>query len=372
MSKIRVMQVIPAVDTVGGAEMFSLELSSNFDLSKVDVLYVCLYPQPKETTLSNYLDKLNVVYLDKRKGFDIKCLKNLRKLIKKFQPHVINTHIYSLLYAFVATIGLKHKPMIFHTMHSIADKEAEKTKRKLYFRFFRTKRCIPVSISDEVTESIKRVYKLDEVECIYNGIDYNKFILAKNSFNRVYEFIHVGRFSYPKNHELLINAFSIVVKEYPNVKLVLVGDGELRDDIINQINSLNLNNNILLLGSVNNDDVSKYLAQSYYFLLPSRYEGNPISLLEAMATGCVPVCTRVGGMKNIIVDGENGFFVEDNEDSLSNMMISLLENKIFTEELSSKISDEIRIYDIKNVGEKYFELYIKYVGNKNFKINKCK
>lgn len=361
MNKMRVMQVIPAVDTVGGAEMFSLELSSNFDSSKVDVLYVCLYPKPKETTLNNYLEKLNVVYLDKRKGFDIKCLKKLRKLIKKYKPHVINTHIYSLLYAFVATMGLKNKPMIFHTMHSIAEKEAERIKRKLYFRIFRTKRCVPVSISDEVTESIKRVYKLDEVECIYNGIDYKKFVLAKKIGKREYEFIHVGRFSYPKNHELLINAFSKVLKEYPNVKLVLLGDGELRNEIVDQINSLNLFNNILLLGSVNNDEVAKYLAKSYYFLLPSRYEGNPISLLEAMAAGCVPICTCVGGMKNIIVDGKNGFFVEGNEDSLSDMMISVLENSIFTEELSSKITDEISVYDIKNVGNKYLILYEKYL-----------
>ena len=68
MNKMRVMQVIPAVDTVGGAEMFSLELSSNFDSSKVDVLYVCLYPKPKETTLNNYYEKFGAIFIKELKS----------------------------------------------------------------------------------------------------------------------------------------------------------------------------------------------------------------------------------------------------------------------------------------------------------------
>jgi len=93
----------------------------------------------------------------------------------------------------------------------------------------------------------------------------------------------VGRLSYQKNHSFLIDLFSVFHQEHPQSKLLIVGDGELRADLRKQILDRDLERDVLLLGW--KMDVERYLQAMDIFLLPSRFEGNPVSLVEASASG---------------------------------------------------------------------------------------
>jgi len=93
----------------------------------------------------------------------------------------------------------------------------------------------------------------------------------------------VGRLSYPKNHSFLIDLFSEFHQRHPRSKLLIVGDGELRGELEAQIKESGLPNTVLLLGW--KADVENYLSAIDCFLLPSRFEGLPISMLEAAASG---------------------------------------------------------------------------------------
>lgn len=110
--------------------------------------------------------------------------------------------------------------------------------------------------------------------------------------------ITVGRFSPPKGYADLITAFAKLHRTHPDVALVLVGDGVLRNAIEQQIATLGLNDRVRLLGA--RDDVPSLLAASDMFILASHYEGLPLALLEAMAAGLPVVATNVGDVPRVV------------------------------------------------------------------------
>lgn len=96
-------------------------------------------------------------------------------------------------------------------------------------------------------------------------------------------FGHIGRFSYQKNHEFLINIFEKIQKKLPQAKLLLIGTGEEVPTVRNQVSSLHLEDSVIFLGTT--EDIESYLCAMDLFLLPSRFEGRPITLVEAETSG---------------------------------------------------------------------------------------
>jgi glycosyltransferase involved in cell wall biosynthesis len=135
--------------------------------------------------------------------------------------------------------------------------------------------------------------------------------------------LSVGRLVYQKAHEVLVAAMPAVLKKFPNAKAGICGDGVLRPDLEAQIQSLGLSDSVKLLGKW--DNVAKFLASADVFVLPSRWEGLPIALLEAMSAGLPVVATNVEGVDEVILEGENGLLVPvENTDALADAILQLL------------------------------------------------
>ncbi len=127
--------------------------------------------------------------------------------------------------------------------------------------------------------------------------------------NREDKAISVGRLEYQKNFSYMLSEF-----QNTNYKLVIYGNGTkknvlLRDSIENKVN-------LELVNSIKNDDLIRVLSKSKYFILPSHFEGNPKSLLEAMSAGCIVFASSIDNHKEIIEDGVDGFLFDLNEGSL--------------------------------------------------------
>ncbi len=119
--------------------------------------------------------------------------------------------------------------------------------------------------------------------------------------------LSVGRLVYQKGHEFLVRAMPIVLGRYPQVKAVICGDGSLRNELDAQIRDLQLVDSVLLLG--NRTDIDRFLSSADIFVLPSRWEGLPVSLLEAMGMGLPVVATRVEGVEEVVQDRVQGLLV---------------------------------------------------------------
>ena len=138
-----------------------------------------------------------------------------------------------------------------------------------------------------------------QARIINNGIDSSRFLYDESLGRSVREELdipdnslvigHVGSFIKVKNHVYLLNVFAELKKIHPDSFLFLVGDGELRAQIENKIKSLNIANSIRLLGLRN--DVNRILQAVDVVVMPSLYEGMPVSLVEAQAADCAVVCS---------------------------------------------------------------------------------
>ena len=125
--------------------------------------------------------------------------------------------------------------------------------------------------------------------------------------------ITVGRLASAKNPQLLIEAFKKALDSNRNLKLVMVGDGQLRDKVESLIDSGQLRNRIFLCGTKKPELVAQYLCGSDAFVLSSVYEGMPMCVLEALACGLPVVTTDVGEVRRVVYQGQNGEIVPNHD-----------------------------------------------------------
>lgn len=354
--KLKVLHIVPNFGT-GGAEKLVVDLLLNYNKNEFDVAALSLYPKAN-TMYEQKMDENNikVYYLDKHKGFDLSMIKKINKFIKIFNPDVVHTHLYVMPYVLFPVI-INKIPVRIHTVHTIAEKELNKVGKEIQRIAYKYFNFIPVAITDEIMDSIKKCYKIKKIPIIYNGINVEEYRKKEEKRNEAIKLIHVGRFSSEKNHNLLIDTFKIVNDKFPNVKLLLVGDGKLKAEIVGKVNRMNLQDKVYFMGV--RKDIPELLSKCDIFVLSSDYEGLPLTLLEAMAAGLPIVSTDVGGVSNIITNNINGILVKPNDPVLfSEAIIKLIKNK----ELRDKIGKNNEIsafkYDIRNTQKEYEKLYL--------------
>jgi len=194
-----------------------------------------------------------------------------------------------------------------------------------------------------------------EIENIKNelGIGKEKFIFGT-----------VARLDPIKNHQMMLNAFKLVKNQHSDALLVIVGDGEEKQRIMASIESLNLQNDVLLTGYKTNP--TAYLAMFDTFLLSSLSEGTSMTLLESMSLSKPCVVTDAGGNKEIIINNINGFVSEnDNAQAFASCMLKLLANQELREEMSAQsLSRFQQLFSDKIMNEHFSNLYL---GQKNAK-----
>ena len=139
-----------------------------------------------------------------------------------------------------------------------------------------------------------------KIRVIHNGIDTELFIPMEKQDTNIIRILWIGRFVPGKGVEYLIDAFNILVKEYPNLEILMVGNGPLKEKVKHKIYKLNLNKNIILKEFVPNIKLPELYQNSDIFVLPSLSEGVPRTMLEAMACGLPIVCTELPQLVDIV------------------------------------------------------------------------
>jgi len=144
------------------------------------------------------------------------------------------------------------------------------------------------------------------VETINPGVDTDQFSPGNTTLSATKHLLFVGRFVPAKNLTLLIEAFDEVVDNHPDAELVLVGDGPRRNQIERAVNRRDLHSHVDFRGYVANENLPQLYRSASGFVLSSKTERYPITLLEAMSCGVPVVGPEIGAIPEIIDDGENG------------------------------------------------------------------
>ena len=352
---MRIIQVMPEFG-LAGAEIMAENLAYGLRSKGHEVLIISFYNM--HTAITERLEEngIRIEYLGKKKGFDSSIVLKMRKIMKVFQPDIIQTHRYVLPYVFLSSIGMKVKRV--HTVHNIAEKEVPRKQLPLQKILIEKFGVIPVAITPITKKSIEEYYGLNDnkVPLIYNGIDLTRCIPKKNTqITGTAKVLHVGRFAPQKNHIMMVEAFADVVKKYPTCELDLVGDGDLVESVKQRVNELGIEENVRFIGLL--DMVYKKMSESDIFILPSNYEGMPITLIEAMTTGLPIVATAVGGVPDMIEDEKSGLLVAVSKDKIAKDIIKVLDNEKKKKKVSQGAMLKARDFSLEKMTQAYITLY---------------
>jgi len=365
LKSMKILHVIPSLHG-GGAEKFTIDLCN--ELSKKHDVTVCsLFDIEDDMFMVKELNtNVKLITLQKRLGFDFKVFFRLYKLINN-NYDIINFHLRALVYSILPII-FKRK-VYFHTIHNLAAKETSQLNRYIYKFLFHFCNVEPIAISKQVSRSIQAEYGKKFKLVINNGVEYKRAthkyqetlteISALRETNHTKVFITIGRISPQKNHRILIGATNQLLSENEDIVLLIIGDDYTPDKNLRSELEKLANTRIHFLGM--KDNIVDYLLCSDVFCLSSLFEGLPITLLEAMSLGTIPVCTPVGGIIDVIEDNIDGFLCK----SVSEQ--SLYKRLKFVLEQDEKTMDNIKVrsvnkfkhsYNIEVTAGKYEKAYI--------------
>lgn len=355
MKKLVVAEVISGLGARCGAETFFVGLVNEMGKrSDVELHVVSLYDalDPSfEPLRRNPLFSFHT--LGKHRGIDIKAAWKLRKLIRKIKPDIVHGHLGYLTTYWLA-FGRRAQPFqLVHTCHSVKE-PYDKLKRY----FSRANRIHLVCLSESVKKLIASQYPKSEVDVVYNGIE---LPILSEPAEKTYDFICVAAFRYPKNHHLLVDAFDFCWRRDNTRRLICVGGGSLLPEVMEYAKSKPCFSNIVFAGP--QSDVYRYLAQSKVFVLPSEYEGTPVSILEAMHCGLPIVASKVGGIPDLVKEGVNGFLCSENDPSSFSECME--KGRLAYEEghVSERNRAGVQIYSVSTCCQNYLELFSRYMGH---------
>jgi glycosyltransferase involved in cell wall biosynthesis len=303
--RLRVLEVLATLKRAG-AERMAVNLARGLDPARFEPAVVSLFdpfPDGFEPALEEA--GIRTWHLGKRPGFDPRVFSRLSKVLREFRPAVVHTHSYVLRYSLPAGMAAGAGAMA-HTVHNLARKEVDFPGRCLQWLAFRG-RVAPVAIAEEVGRSIRECYGVAPAAVIPNGIATEAFHVpeARQPWRAAHgiaedDFVvaSVARLDPQKDPLGLLRAFAEGLGSDPRARLVLAGDGSLRGEAEREAAALGLGARVHFLGV--EPWVTEVLAAADVFALFSRYEGNPLAVMEAMAAGLPVVATAVGGVPEIV------------------------------------------------------------------------
>lgn len=297
-----------------------------------------------------------------KEGFSLVEIFKIFNFIRKRNFDVVHIHGFFYYYAF--SVYLLHSKVKFiYTIHSDAKKENSVWDRRLFFLKKNAFRCgyiHPITISKESKRSFTNLYGVDST-LIYNGIpcpEKETITSSVSKYKKTDEtiiFFHPGRISQAKNQLVLVKVFSRLISEGKDVVLLIAGSKQDLN-IFRTIQPF-FSDRIIYLGEVSN--VRDLLAESDAFCLPSIWEGMPITLFEALSAECIPICSPVGGIPEIIDSGNNGFLSKDSTES--SYYMAVCEYLQSTKEQISKMKVQCKKtfenFTISKVAKKYIDVY---------------
>jgi glycosyltransferase involved in cell wall biosynthesis len=286
--------------------------------------------------------KAIAIYSQSRKeGFDFSVIRSLRKIIKASNIDIVHCHQYTpWVYGSFAAMGTSAK--IIFTEHGRFYPDSSSWKRRIVNPFLVQLTSEITAISEATKHALAKYEYISKksIRVIYNGIKAlslspstsSEVRLSLNISDNHIVFGTIARLDPIKNHRMMIKAFKKVNLEFPDTKLLIVGDGEERANIESLIEQLSLEKDVILTGYIKNP--SYHLECIDVFLLSSFSEGTSMTLLEAMSLSKPCIVTDAGGNREIIKNTENGFVSEnDNEFQFSQAMKCLLKSPHLIERL---------------------------------------
>jgi L-malate glycosyltransferase len=327
----RVAQVLHSL-RVGGAEMLAARVVRALR-DEFSFVFFCL---DELGSLGEQLQKegFPVHVVGRRPGLDWRCARALSKAFRREEIELVQAHQYTPYFYSTMARFLYRRPPILFTEHGRHFPDVRRAKRVFVNRRILAKRDRVVAVGEAVRRALidNEGLPAARIGVIYNGIVLPESPLSAQERQAVRQEMGVGaddfvvlmvaRLDPLKDHATAILAAEAARRRIPDLRLVLIGDGPERPRIESLVRERSLQERVRFLGLRN--DVSRLWAGADIALLSSISEGIPLTILEAMASWLPVVSTNVGGVGEVIVDGENGLLAPSRDaEALAGQLIRL-------------------------------------------------
>lgn len=360
LENLEMVKVLNLIDSLyaGGAESllknFILQAKTNCDF-QIDVC--TLYSRnifAKELTEND----IRVFNLDLSFKYDFFKMISFIKLVRREKYDIVHVHLFPAdLFVAISSLFLPKNIVFIFSEHSVYNRRRSSKFFKFIDRFTCSKYQKIVCVSEIVKKSlIEWLPKIaSETIVIKNAVPVDKIRDKKES---IYDILFVGRLERVKGLDVFFEAIKLLeIKHGRKLKVGVVGDGSIREELKTLTKNLGISDIVEFLGI--RKDINDLMQKSKIFVLPSRWEGLPMVIIEAMAFGLPVVATKVGGISEVIENGRDGILVEsENPEELTDAVIKLLDDDKLRDFLSlnayMKIKDE---YSIEKYTENLLNLY---------------
>lgn len=353
---------------VGGSKAHLLTLAQTIKFNHIKNIIVCfiegdLYQEAVGLGLDIRLIK-------QKNRFDVTIIAEIKKICVEEDIDIVNCHGGRANF-----VGLLLKPRYeakyVSTIHSDYkdDYRGNLFKSLIFSNINRV--CLKfynnyITVSDSFkTMMIDRGYKSDKIHVVYNGINFyeekplmdKKDILINNGIIGARHYVTmVARFHPVKGHYVFLDACKKVLESFEDVIFVLVGDGAMKQDLLNYVNELGIKNSVYFAGFKKPDE---YIYISDFTILASYTESFPLILLESAYYNKTVVATEVGGVGKLIEDGVSGYLVKPSDsEAMADKMLELLKDRKKSIEFGKKLGEFARAnFSLQNMADSYVKIY---------------
>ena len=295
----------------------------------------------------------------------------IKKCVIDIDPDIVHIQSTIPLFSLLGFYMTGKYPIIL-TLHGYFNQEYRSHTgiRKIFYRLF----CAPIEkyalskipniivLSPQMEDIIRKITN-SRIFVISNGIDLRNIEKIESYKKKDYPTIFfLGYLTKGKGVQDLIKAVQSVKAKIENVKLYVGGIGPYKVDLEKLVNDLQLNENVIFLGYLNEKEKFAHMKSMDVFVLPSYWESFPFVLLEAMACGKPIITTNVGGNPYAVSDGINGFLLKPGDwQKLAEKLILILDDKGLINKMGKESKRRAEFYDWPSISQKTKNLYEKIV-----------
>jgi glycosyltransferase involved in cell wall biosynthesis len=352
--KIKVLECIRQ-GQIGGGESHLLSLVENLDRSLFEPVVLSFTDGPMIDRLTEMKVENHVIHTTR--PFDVTKWKQVKKFLAGQQVDIVHAH-GTRANSNVLWAAKKLKLPVIYTVHGWSfhqdQKALVKSIRIMGERYLTSRADLNISVSASNQQTGKKNLGSFDSVVINNGIDQKKFDPSRNFKDIRQELnisqdailvLFIARFTGHKQPLTLIKSFQSAVQSDQRLHLLMVGDGDQKQQAVDMITQAGLDKKITLLPF--RQDVPDILAAADIFVLPSLWEGLPIGLLEAMAMGKAVIASNVDGTSEVVDDQVNGILIETENltDNLAKALIKLANDPAMRQTFRQKA--------IETVNERY-------------------
>lgn len=350
---MKVLHVLGS-NKLSGAENVVVEIINMFR-NEVDMAYLSPKGDIEKSLYSRNIRFISVENLS---------TSELNRSIKEYQPDIIHAH--DIRATIQAVRCRRDIPVISHIHGNHDDMKVIGIKSILYLiHSYKAKHIIAVSDS-VIKQYAFSKYISNKCTVLYNTIDKDRVLAKVHEDKREYkfDFVFLGRLSEPKNPQRVAKVASCVLKKLPDSKFGIIGEGNFRKDMEGVFVSEDVIDRVIFCGYM--DNPYKALSQAKVMVMCSKYEGTPIAALEAMILGIPIVSTPTDGMKDIVINSENGF-ISSEDDEIVNYLCRLIEDESLNSKLSAGAIKSIeRFTDVDRYKNRIMSIYDKVTTSMAF------